>query len=797
MASERGLRDFEELKFVDRSENKIVTPEKEMISPTKEVIRPTSIQEDTQNKEPDNTLGTDVEVQEDNRENLKINIEKNLDETELDSGLDSPDYSENDKFIDRQEDIVTVDPPEKLNTSDSVNVFDPSKSTSKIVDELFNFINDENMGGDLEDHNENLDGNKITEDGDGNSGSEPVQWSLDAVNNNSEQIVQASTLELSTEPKHETEFVLSAKIEEPRIVEDNVHLVPESPDGASMNLYWYSNNIMLDPSEIQAFKNSQNDSENPDNQASTTGDVYYREKLEEPRLVTENQIPLTEDKRSSLHSDSVKSEKWSPIFESASTRFLDLASEMKGQPNDHNLAEDHQETAEKLEHPWGLETEEKHMSDTEDKQEELPEIEPKFHSLVGIPPVSKSDEVTDEHNDIKLSFQVKKNVTLKKFDKEISPEKVKDTEDSNSEMRSMDVENIDHPDATGYMELADKDAIIKLNSLNESEQIVGNIPVDQSDAVGLMELADKETVLAQTSVYTQLSQKDVKNVDNLRRKSEEKIVIEPILKSDTEELHAANQEPSLTSKSEADKQKADDSSSKVAVLNISDNLEKGIDMVPLDSIDMTDAGSPQVQAKLDITSEPDLLKAEAAPSLISKTILVKHEPVEIKRKFKVYDDSDKTVEKKGGKLLETEMFEDKYFDNSCYNLTLSDCWLRKRNSTFEFKTDSSSSGSETLSDEKAIIQSLQEMFHQKRSHETLLELLDELEFSEFASFQTTRKQFQLDDYTLTLELTDFGFQVGDVSLIVDNPVNISDSILRIGTIAKQLGELVSLYLRTT
>lgn len=279
MASESEHPDFEDIKFVDHYESKIESPEKEVISPTKEVIRPFT----------DTSEGLDGSVK-----NLVDEVVKRIEvesvshdsnvENDSDSGLDtSNNESENEKFIDRQEDIVYAEKPAVLEPSS--NTFDPNRSTSKIVDELFNFINEETGDGDLEEENRQVEEQKLTDD----IPPDNVEWSLDAMNNNSEQTVEEAGYAANISPQTETEFVLTSKTEPPRIVEDNVHLVPDTPGDANMNLFWYSNNLELDPNEIQEFNNSQKNTEESESKRSSTGDDYYMEKLErmeDPKLLS-------------------------------------------------------------------------------------------------------------------------------------------------------------------------------------------------------------------------------------------------------------------------------------------------------------------------------------------------------------------------------------------------------------------------------------------------------------------------------------------------------------------------------
>lgn len=833
MASESGLRDFEELRCVDHYENKIESPDKEVISPTKEVIRP--FIESSQDVDSSVEKSVDQTVREHDIE--KVSHDSNG-ENDLDSGLDSSDNeSENEKFIDRQEDIVYAEKPEVLKPP--TDTFDPSKSTSKIVDELFNFINEETDAGDLDEQNGTVEELKVIDDISDRSSPGDVEWSLDAVNNNSEQVVESSAHELKNESKTETEFVLTAKTESPRIVEDNVHLVPDTPGDSSMNLYWYSTNLELDPNEVQEFKNSQKNPEESESKRSSTGDDYYRERMEDAKLATE-QMPQTEDKNTNLEADSISSERWSPIFESASSRCLDLASEMKAQPEDSKLIENKDITEdENLEHPWGLEIENKLLLESESKQEDLPGVETKLHPVADLSPSDKLDEKPGESSDLKVSFLVRKNVNLKQFDSDFESGIPSYTNEMTVQIKNEQADNgpaVDQADAIGYMELADRDVIkahntsvdktdMSLDSSNvykqpkeesptkdlitenadfvvmetekteKSEIPKDNSPVDQPDATGFMEIVDKEIIKVQVdnSLYAQLSEKDVKNVDNLKRKSEVKIVTEQFEKDDVEILQSENKEVNVNEIPGQDtvKEKADSVAIESCILTDAKSLETK----DTGHEDVVDAASQEIQVESSQKLEPEIHKKEDLIAVRTETVeatVIKHEPVEVVRKFTINDDSDSRVVSKGGKMLRTEIFVDQYFDDSCYKLTLNDSWFRKRNEKFELKTSCSAvlSGGRVLADEKMIILSLQKILSQKSKvgfKKTLSELVTDLGLVEFATFQTTRNVYQLGDYTLALDLTDFGFQSGDIMITVDNPAKVPDAIQRIDKIAKELG----------
>ena len=834
MASDNTVRDFPDLKFVDHYERKIQSPEKEMISPAKEVLNPfREISDDLSNslqKSADESGLKNETIERESSSSTDIDDDDDIDvkegkteESDLDSGLDSSDNVSaeneiNEKFVDRQEDIVHAEKPETLKSP--TKTLEPSQSTSRIVDELFNFIDDENIEG-LDDQVENVE-QKVTDDVSDPNGGGYVDWSLDAVNNNSEDIVKVQTEELRSEPDTEMGFILTAKTEPtPKIVEDNVHLVPDTPGDSDMNLYWYSTNLELDPSEIQEFKNAQ-EVEGESRIPNSTGDEYYREKLEDykpPPAEAEN-IPQNEDRQSNLEVDSVNSERWSPIYESASSRFLDLASELKTQPDEGKASENVDTETKTSEHPWGLEVESKLLLDSESKHEELPVVEPKFHPIADISHDTQHDSQPDSSVNMKVSFQVRKNVDLKQFDLNLASGNPREISEMNIDLKNDKTENtVDEADATGYIELNDKGLIKaqeadtieaapngdltlevkkKESADTETQEISQKeIHIDQPDATGFMEIADREKIKAQfeSTMHAQLSEKDVKNVDNMKKKSGDKIFTEEFEKGDLGGLQSEKQDVMEREMSEQDAG-GDTVDLNELEANIITDDSKLLEGERDDrGEDETDAVNQEMKLELSQKVESEIQKSDSLDLQVekAKAIIVRYEPVEIKRKFKVGEDSEKIIASKGGQLLRTETFVDQYFDDSCYSLTLNDNWLRKRNETFEMKTScEADSGEKVIVNEKMIVQSLQKMVHQKSQEtipKTLSELIIDLDLSEFTTFQTTRHYYELGDCTIALDLTDFGFQSGDVTITVDSPTKVPEAIHRMDKLARDLGKL--------
>ena len=841
MASDSStVRDFPDLKFVDHYEIRIISPEKEMISPTKEVLNPfREISEEIDISDQKSADKTEVENQTVETESASSSSddddndvkEGKTEESDLDSGLDSSDNvsAENEKFVDRHEDVLDAEKPDTLKASSKT--FTPSPSSSRIVDELFNFINDENIDG-LEDVDQ-----KEAGDMSNNNNDRDIDWSLDAVNNNQEEIIEVKTDELQSEPNPEIEIILTTKIEPtPQIVEDDVSLVPDTPGDANMNLYWYSTNLELDPGEIQDFKNAQEGGKDQEIQTSTQ-DEYYRERQEDYKPPSVEHILLTEDKIISVEAESANTKRWSPIYESASSRLLDLASELKSQPDENKVHENNVSETNTSDHPWGLEVENKLTVNSESRQEELPVVEPKFHPIADMSHNTQHDEQIDSA--MKVMFQVKKNVDLKQFDLNLASGKPTETSELKIDFKNghietselkIDLKNeqtenaVDEADATGYMELNDKD-LIKAQQADIMEAAPGKdlentkekkkestetetvemsqteSPKDQPDATGFIEIADRDKIQAQfqSTVHAQLSEKDVKNVDNMRKKSGDKVVSEQVEKEDIEVLQSEKQD---SSELQISVQEEDEDTVIIDINELESNIIANIGTLTEEKDskgeDTTDAVNQEMKIEFSQKVESEIQKSDSLDLQVEKvkSVIVEHEPVEIKRKFKVGEDSENIIIGKGGQLLRTETFVDQYFDDSCYTLTLNDNWLRKRNEIFEMKTSSSeTNGEQIIVDEKIILLSLQKMLQQKAQDattKTLSELMNDLVLSEFTTFQTTRQYYELEGCTLALDLTDFGFQSGDVMITVDSPSKVPDAIQRMDKLARDLGKVYML-----
>ena len=717
---------LDNLHFVDHVETIIKSPEKEVISPTKLSIKGSFTSP---------TAGLNGKINENETidstdENAKGDHGKeDQNETKSsDSGLDSSNISSEtseEHFIDRQESYTAVEEPEVLS------------SPNKTVDKLFNFLDSSST------------------------------QSLDALNNNSEVIIGENKDDDSNKDEVvQTDVYLGKEVAlhggdngKAQNVENKV------TDDTSMNLYWYTSSLDVDMAELEQFKTSQAEeskmTENiTTNLQITVGNGYYKAKNIEVDLEPQSESVYTSETSIDIKSTPVKRDSWSPAFESASSRILDLASEMKSEPKHKKDRENESiKSAADVEiekHPWGLDSDYKVVSESvTESHDELPDI----------------GEMSSR-DDTDGTYQSEDSVAF------IENEGLRITEG---------VEE-DEADAIGYMELADKPIVEEVASkssksekdkVSEQEDKVKTIKVDKdkqeikvcsedvADAVGYMEWKDKPVDDAITvSEQTLLESVECRSTE--RTVGEVKSEVSSVTSIESQILgQTAMVESSQKSKAAAE----------------------GID-------------SPDAQLNVIEKSENIIVQASVQESLREEVEIeqIPFDPFDIKRKYIVGNDSERAVEKMGGKFIETETLVDEYLDDVNYTLLLNDCWLRLRNKKFEMKVNAAfgcgpniSPSVEMLTIESDIQEMLMTKFEktleQKRrvSERHLDVLIDALGFSEFVTFETTRKKFLVDGFTVTLDTTNFGFQVGEIEIVANSLPEMMTALKNMDNLAAKLG----------
>ena len=197
--------------------------------------------------------------------------------------------------------------------------------------------------------------------------------------------------------------------------------------------------------------------------------------------------------------------------------------------------------------------------------------------------------------------------------------------------------------------------------------------------------------------------------------------------------------------------------------------------------------------------------------------------IEVERKFVLERDSDSKLRRQGSKLLNECSFTDVYYDTSDYRLTTNDHWLRKRNNQWQLKCPPEVRRGDTrctqyaeYDNERTILKSLQVLLDKEppppsqppaagglpcvtgtstststSGYSNLQGLVQKASLNEFAQYTTHRKTYVLDGFTIDLDLTDFGFQVGEIEVVVADESRITEALHQIDELAVKLGRYQS------
>lgn len=174
-------------------------------------------------------------------------------------------------------------------------------------------------------------------------------------------------------------------------------------------------------------------------------------------------------------------------------------------------------------------------------------------------------------------------------------------------------------------------------------------------------------------------------------------------------------------------------------------------------------------------------------------------PIEVERKFTIAPDTEARLKALGARLHKEKVFTDVYYDNDNYDLILSDCWLRKRNDSWEAKVPLKSQTPNALF---APASQYREVNEEKEISAWLVDrlaldswmrgdpidlLVQAAGLTGFARFTTTRRSYTLPSCVVDVDLTDHGFKVGEIEVMAASPEEVPHALDIIANVAQELG----------
>ncbi len=164
--------------------------------------------------------------------------------------------------------------------------------------------------------------------------------------------------------------------------------------------------------------------------------------------------------------------------------------------------------------------------------------------------------------------------------------------------------------------------------------------------------------------------------------------------------------------------------------------------------------------------------------------------IEVEIKVSLEGEAEKKLIE-GAQLLSEKTIDDAYYDTADYGLTTRDFWLRKRNGRFELKKPVNNEWEfdkrkanqyEELEDDEAIKTALD--LPKESSLETELQACG---YTVFCRVVSTRRKYRNQEFAVDLDKADFGFELGEVELMVEDALKAEEAEKKILAFLEEKG----------
>jgi len=161
--------------------------------------------------------------------------------------------------------------------------------------------------------------------------------------------------------------------------------------------------------------------------------------------------------------------------------------------------------------------------------------------------------------------------------------------------------------------------------------------------------------------------------------------------------------------------------------------------------------------------------------------------IEIEKKYSIDREKIRELIQKA-KFISKQELVDIYYDSDDFKLTTKDWWLRNRNGKFELKMvnlgkkNSAVDRYKEINDEREICQFLEIQYKIP-----LIETLGENDIKPFATIKSTREKYKNGEFTLDFDITDFGYSICEIELMVDSETGAEAAVEKIEDFAQNNG----------
>ncbi|NGX47428.1 MAG: hypothetical protein K1000chlam3_00801 [Chlamydiae bacterium] len=163
--------------------------------------------------------------------------------------------------------------------------------------------------------------------------------------------------------------------------------------------------------------------------------------------------------------------------------------------------------------------------------------------------------------------------------------------------------------------------------------------------------------------------------------------------------------------------------------------------------------------------------------------------IEVERKVHLRETDLKTIERLGT-FLGSRILTDTYFDTPDFRYTTSDIWLRERECKFELKiglrgVKGKVDCYEKVTDEKEILEKLG-----LEKEKELSKALSKAKIFPYATFQTVRRKYQIEEFSIDLDLAyfdDFIYRIAEIELVVNTESKVPQAEESLAIFIQRLG----------
>ncbi len=178
--------------------------------------------------------------------------------------------------------------------------------------------------------------------------------------------------------------------------------------------------------------------------------------------------------------------------------------------------------------------------------------------------------------------------------------------------------------------------------------------------------------------------------------------------------------------------------------------------------------------------------------------------IEVEKKFLLENPDDERRLLDGATFVKEEKHRDTYWDNDSYTLTTQNKWLRQRDGIWELKnpdglapqtSEPSGSRYKEITAERELNSELEiSMAIGMDPQKTLEENLRAHGYNPFCSFETTRRVYIKNGFTIDIDRVDFGYNVVEIEKLVDDETIVEATMKSVHQFGKDHGlQIVPLY----